>query len=56
MSWRIPLADIEIGQEEVEAVQRVLRSRWLSMGGVTQKFERAFAEFLGALDLSRFEP
>ncbi len=47
MNWRIPLANIEIGEDEIEAVENVLRSRWLSMGGVTQEFERAFAQFLG---------
>ncbi|HUT15722.1 MAG TPA: DegT/DnrJ/EryC1/StrS family aminotransferase [Anaerolineae bacterium] len=47
MSWKIPLADIEIGNEEIKAVEEVLRSKWLSMGSVTQEFERKFAEFLG---------
>jgi len=47
MNWRIPLADVEIGQEEIVAVEQVLRSRWLSMGETTLAFERAFAEFLG---------
>lgn len=47
MSWRIPLADVEMDDQEVAAVESVLRSKWLSMGEVTQKFERAFAEFLG---------
>lgn len=47
MNWKIPLADIEIGDQEIEAVEGVLRSKWLSMGEVTQKFERAFAGFLG---------
>jgi len=47
MSWKIPLADIEIGDEEIKAVEQVLRSKWLSMGEITQEFERAFAEFLG---------
>jgi len=47
MSWKIPLADIQIGNEEIKAVEQVLRSKWLSMGEVTQEFERAFAEFLG---------
>ncbi len=41
------MANIEIGEDEIEAVENVLRSRWLSMGGVTQEFERAFAQFLG---------
>ena len=47
MSWKIPLADIEIGNKEIKAVERVLRSKWLSMGEVTQEFEREFAKFLG---------
>lgn len=47
MIWKIPLADIEIGNKEIKAVERVLRSKWLSMGEVTQEFEREFAEFLG---------
>jgi dTDP-4-amino-4,6-dideoxygalactose transaminase len=47
MNWKIPLSDIEIGDTEVAAVEKVLRSKWLSMGGVTQEFEQAFARFLG---------
>lgn len=45
--WKIPLADIDLGPEEHEAVARVLDSRWLTMGGVTQEFEAAFAKYLG---------
>ena len=37
MSWKIPLADIQIGTEEIKAVEQVLRSKWLSMGDVTLK-------------------
>lgn len=47
MAWRIPLADIDLGAEEVAAVLEVLASRWLTMGEVTQQFEQEFAEFLG---------
>jgi dTDP-4-amino-4,6-dideoxygalactose transaminase len=47
MNWRIPLADIDFGPEEEEAIRGVVRSRWLSMGEVTQKFEAEFGEFLG---------
>ncbi len=47
MNWKIPLADVRIGQAEIDAVEQVLRSGWLSMGETTQAFERAFAEFLG---------
>ncbi len=46
--WRIPLFDLDYGKEEEDAVLAVLHSRWLSMGEVTQRFERAFAEKLGA--------
>ncbi len=46
-NWKVPLADIDLGTEEIEAVADVLRSRWLSMGPVTAEFERRFAEFVG---------
>lgn len=45
--WKIPLSELEIGDDEIEAVTRVLRSKWLTMGEVTQQFEREFAEFVG---------
>src|SRR5512136_2599884 len=43
MSWHIPLSDIDLGPEEISVVQAVLQSRWLTMGAVTQEFEREFA-------------
>ncbi len=46
MSWIIPLSDIDFGYEETLAVQEVLDSRWLTMGGVTQAFESEFAAFV----------
>jgi dTDP-4-amino-4,6-dideoxygalactose transaminase len=48
MAWRVPLADIDFGLEEEDAVLRVVRSRWLSMGEETQHFEKEFADFVGA--------
>lgn len=48
MAWQIPLSDIDLGPEEITAVQKVLESRWLTMGAVTQEFEREFARFTGA--------
>lgn len=48
MEWRVPLADIDFNEEEVAAVSEVVRSRWLSMGAVTQQFETEFAAFVGA--------
>lgn len=44
MNWKIPLSDVDFGVEENLAVQEVLKSGWLTMGEVTQKFEQEFAE------------
>jgi len=48
MEWRIPLADIDFGPEEEDAVLQVIKSRWLTMGAVTQAFEEEFAAYAGA--------
>ena len=48
MNWRVPLADVNLGPEEENAVLSVLRSGWLTMGGVTQAFEQEFAAFVGS--------
>jgi len=48
MTWRIPLADVDVSDEEIVAVTTVLKSRWLTMGAVTQEFEEAFKEYSGA--------
>jgi dTDP-4-amino-4,6-dideoxygalactose transaminase len=45
--WKIPLADVTLGPEEIAAVTEVLESGWLSMGPKTQEFEERFAHFLG---------
>ncbi len=47
MEWRVPLADLDFGEEEEQAVLKVLRSRWLTMGAVTQEFEQEFAQLVG---------
>src|SRR5690349_17187891 len=47
-NWRIPLSDIDLGNEELSLVEEVLKSRWLTMGRVTQDFESAFASYTGA--------
>jgi dTDP-4-amino-4,6-dideoxygalactose transaminase len=47
MKWKYPLSDIDLGKEEEREVLRVLRSRWLSVGPVSERFERAFTEYLG---------
>ncbi len=48
MEWHIPLSDIDFGPQEEEAVLQVLRSRWLTMGAVTQQFERELADYVDA--------
>lgn len=47
MNWRVPLADLDYGEEEERAVLDVIHSRWLTMGSVTQQFEKEFAEYIG---------
>ncbi len=47
MKWKYPLSDIDLGKDEEREVLKVLRSRWLSTGPVTGRFEKAFAESLG---------
>jgi perosamine synthetase len=46
--WRIGLARPDVGQEEIEAVSRVLRGPILTNGPETVAFEREFADFHGA--------
>jgi dTDP-4-amino-4,6-dideoxygalactose transaminase len=46
MEWRVPLSDIDFGSEEEQAVLGVVRSRWLTMGGITQQFEQEFASYV----------
>ena len=48
MNWRVPLSDIDIDEAESLAVERVLKSRWLTMGRVTQEFEASFAAHVQA--------
>lgn len=43
--WHIPLTDLNYGREEEEAVLRVLRSGWISMGPEVLAFEQEVAEF-----------
>jgi len=43
----IPLFDLRLDPEDVEAVMEVLRSGWLTMGPRTAAFEEAFAAHLG---------
>jgi dTDP-4-amino-4,6-dideoxygalactose transaminase len=48
MNWRVPLSDIDFDEAESLAVEKVLKSRWLTMGKVTQEFEASFAAHVQA--------
>jgi dTDP-4-amino-4,6-dideoxygalactose transaminase len=45
--WRVPLTDIAMPEQDVEAVLDCLRSGWLTMGPRTQAFEQALAGYVG---------
>ena len=44
MSWDIPLTDVVLDEEDLEAVGECLRSGWLTMGPRTKAFEAAVAD------------
>ncbi|HKD35132.1 MAG TPA: DegT/DnrJ/EryC1/StrS family aminotransferase [Gaiellaceae bacterium] len=46
--WRVPLSDVIVDDELVEAALETLRSGWWSMGPRVAEFEQAFAEFCGS--------
>jgi dTDP-4-amino-4,6-dideoxygalactose transaminase len=45
---RVPLADVVVPEEDIDAVADVYRSGWLSMGPQTEALEGAFAAYTGA--------
>jgi dTDP-4-amino-4,6-dideoxygalactose transaminase len=46
--WRVPLTDLKMPEQDVEAVLETLRSGWLTMGPRTDSFETALAAYTGA--------
>lgn len=50
--WKIPLFDLDYGEDEKNAVLEVLESKWLSSGEKTKKFEQEFSKYLGKNSLS----
>lgn len=48
MKWAVPLSDVTLGEEEIQAVSEVLRSGWLTQAGRVENFERDFAGILGS--------
>jgi dTDP-4-amino-4,6-dideoxygalactose transaminase len=47
VEWKVPLADVQFNEEEFAAVQNVLKSGWLTMGEITQEFEKEFCSYTG---------
>ena len=45
--WRVPLTDIAMPEQDVQAVLDCLRSGWLTMGPRNLAFERALAAYVG---------
>lgn len=48
MTWTVPLTDLRVPEEDVEAVMQCLREGWLTMGPRTRTLESAFADWTGA--------
>jgi CDP-6-deoxy-D-xylo-4-hexulose-3-dehydrase len=48
MSYKFPLATATWGQEEQDAMQRVIASGMFTMGANVQAFERDFAQYVGS--------
>jgi dTDP-4-amino-4,6-dideoxygalactose transaminase len=46
--WKVPLADVRIAEDEIQAVADVYRSGWLSMGPRTEELEAELATYTGA--------
>src|ERR1700733_14493812 len=45
--WRVPLTDIVVPEQDVQAVLDCLESGWLTMGPRTKAFEDALAQYVG---------
>ncbi len=45
--WRVPLSDVRLPAEAIEAARDVLASGWLSSGPRVSEFERAVADYVG---------
>jgi dTDP-4-amino-4,6-dideoxygalactose transaminase len=46
--WKVPLADVVVPPEDIEAIVAAYRSGWLSMGPRTEQLEGAFASYAGS--------
>lgn len=48
MNWKVPFFDLQLGDEEKDAVRAVLDSNWITAGPRIEDFERSFLEKIGA--------
>jgi len=48
MNYKFPLATTTLGQEEQDAMQRVIASGLFTMGENVRTFERNFANYVGS--------
>jgi dTDP-4-amino-4,6-dideoxygalactose transaminase len=46
--WKVQLFELNYDNREEEAVAKVLKSRWITMGENTKSFEEKFGEYIGA--------
>ena len=53
--WRVPLTDLKISEQDIQAVLECLESGWRTMGPRTQAFEQARHQCCGPgiLDIDR---
>jgi dTDP-4-amino-4,6-dideoxygalactose transaminase len=47
MKWKVTLSDLNFDRREQNAVKRVIKSRWLTMGETVEKLEKDFSDFVG---------
>ncbi|WP_245554783.1 DegT/DnrJ/EryC1/StrS family aminotransferase [Novispirillum itersonii] len=45
--YRVPQSRADIGEKDIDAVVRTLRSGWLTSGPSVLEFERAFSDYMG---------
>ena len=46
--YQIPITKPDLGEDEILAVSKVLRSGWIMQGRSVAEFEEAFANYVGA--------
>ncbi|MBI2837644.1 MAG: DegT/DnrJ/EryC1/StrS family aminotransferase [Acidobacteria bacterium] len=47
MRWKVPLFDLRLTAADLRAVERTMRTNWITTGPATERFERAVAELVG---------